>query len=109
MRPTANVGASIARPCPFICEKAFPGKRIAAPSRRATNGRPYTFNRPMGAPRMKIHFFKNNLANARIICYDSKLKTCSVPQGAAQFYKGSLFDENYYQAARGALLRRRIQ
>ena len=36
---------------------------------------------------------KNNLANGRIICYDYKLKTCSVPQGAAQFYKGSLFDE----------------
>ena len=26
-------------------------------------------------------FSKNNLANARIICYDNKLKTCSVPKG----------------------------
>ena len=26
-------------------------------------------------------FSKNNLANARIICYDNKLKTCSVPTG----------------------------
>ena len=24
---------------------------------------------------------KNNLANGRIICYDYKLKTCSVPKG----------------------------
>ena len=38
------VGASIARPCPFVCEN-LPGKRAAAPSRRAANGRPYTFNR----------------------------------------------------------------
>ena len=40
------VGASIARPYPFICEKSFPGKRVVAPSWRATNGRPYTFIRP---------------------------------------------------------------
>ena len=39
------VGASIARPCPFVCEKR-PGKRVTVPSWRATNGRPYTFNRP---------------------------------------------------------------
>ena len=40
------VGASIARPCPFALQENHPGKRIAAPSWRATTGRPYTFNRP---------------------------------------------------------------
>ena len=40
------VGASIARPCPFACEKNLPGKGVAAPSWRATNSRPYIFNRP---------------------------------------------------------------
>jgi hypothetical protein len=34
------VGASVARPCPFACEKNLPGKGVAAPSSRATNGRP---------------------------------------------------------------------
>ena len=33
-------------PVPVCLWKIFPGKRVAAPSRRATNGRPYTFNRP---------------------------------------------------------------
>ena len=39
------VGASIARPCPFACEKNLPGKGVAAPSWRATNGRPYARNK----------------------------------------------------------------
>ena len=34
------VGASIARPCPFACERNLPGKGVAAPSWRVTNGRP---------------------------------------------------------------------
>ena len=35
------VGASIARLCPFALQKNCPGKCVAAPSWRATNGRPY--------------------------------------------------------------------
>ena len=42
--PKTSVGASIARPCPFAWEKNLPGKGVAAPSWRATNGRPYIFN-----------------------------------------------------------------
>ena len=42
------VGASIARPCPFILQENCPGKCVAAPNRRATKGRPYTFNRQEG-------------------------------------------------------------
>ena len=42
------VGASIARPCPFALQENCPGKCVAAPSRRATNGRPYTCNRKEG-------------------------------------------------------------
>ena len=34
-------GASIARLCPFWSVNSFLGKRVAAPSWRATNGRPY--------------------------------------------------------------------
>ena len=49
---TTLVGASIARPCPFVCEK-LPGKRVTVPSWRTTNGRPYTFNRP------RMWFFDN--------------------------------------------------
>ena len=46
-------GASIARPCPFVLQENCPGKCVAAPSRRATNGRPYTCNRQegVGGPR----------------------------------------------------------
>ena len=40
------VGAGIARPCPLACEKNVPGKGVATPSWRATNARPYIFNRP---------------------------------------------------------------
>ena len=36
---------------------------------------------PYGLPFPVQKFSKNNLANARIICYDNKLKTCSVPKG----------------------------
>ena len=39
------VGAGIARPCPFVLQDNCPGKCVAAPSRRAANGRPYTCNR----------------------------------------------------------------
>ena len=39
------VGAGIARPCPFVLQENCPGKCVAAPSRRAANGRPYTSNR----------------------------------------------------------------
>ena len=42
------VGASIARPCPFALQENCPGKCVAAPSWRATNGRPYTCNRQEG-------------------------------------------------------------
>ena len=45
------VGASIARPCPFACEKNLSKKRVDASGWWATNGRPYTFNRP------QIRFF----------------------------------------------------
>ena len=47
------VGASIARPCPFVLQENCPGKCVAAPSRRATNGRPYTCNgqEGVGGPR----------------------------------------------------------
>ena len=41
-------GAGIARPCPFALQENCPGKCVAAPSRRATNGRPYTCNRQEG-------------------------------------------------------------
>ena len=46
-------GASIARPCPFVLQENCPGKCVAAPSRRATKGHPYTCNRQegVGGPR----------------------------------------------------------
>ena len=47
------VGASIARPCPFVLQENCPGKCVAAPSRRATKGHPYTCNgqEGVGGPR----------------------------------------------------------
>ena len=39
------VGASIARPCPFVLQENCPRKCVAVVSWRATNGRPYTRNR----------------------------------------------------------------
>ena len=45
------VGASIARPCPFVLQENCPRKCVAAVSWRATNGRPYTRNKA------GMHFF----------------------------------------------------
>ena len=39
------VGASIARPCPFVLQENCPRKCVAAVSWRVANGRPCTFNR----------------------------------------------------------------
>ena len=39
------VGASIARPCPFVLQENCPEKCAAVVGWRATNGRPYTRNK----------------------------------------------------------------
>ena len=39
------VGAAIGRPRSFVLQENCPGKCVAAPSRRAANGRPYTRNK----------------------------------------------------------------
>ena len=80
-------------PLAVVCREAAEGSRPLPTGQKINGwqwqGRGPGVPGPYGLPFPVQKFSKNNLANARIICYDNKLKTCSVPQGAAQFYKGN--------------------
>ena len=79
-RRTTSAASSLREParavvCPAganIARSPVSPRSTVAPRSQPRNARP---------AQTSTLFSKNNLANGRIICYDYKLKTCSVPTG----------------------------